>query len=159
MQCSGDLDELQIPVFNFQSQDMSFINPTEGSSDTSKADVNGNTELTEVQDLPKIRKLTKAFNQNLRKLTRIGRTQMEFTPNMIPFTTDLISYMKQKIDSWTYIHCDFHLHMYDLKIEEFKIRLDNNNQYIIIKDYEFLQKLDDFIQGNVGDNWKEAKKI
>ena len=131
------------------------MNPTEGTTDTSKLDENGNTESMEIQELPKIRKLTKAY-QNFRKLTQMGRTQIVFTPNMIPFTTDLISYMKQKIDGWTYIHCDFHLHVYDSKVEQFKIRLENNSHYIVIKEYEFLQKLDDFIQESIGDNWKQG---
>ena len=103
---------------------MGFVNQPEEMADTSKLDENGNTESMEIQEMPKIRKLTKAY-QNFRKLTKMGKLQMDFTPNMIPFTTDLISYMKQKIEGWIYIHCDFHLHVYDLKIEEFKIRLEN----------------------------------
>ena len=35
-------------------------------------------------------------------------------------------------------------------------RLENTKQYILIKDYNFLQRLDDFIQENIGDNWKQG---
>ena len=32
----------------------------------------------------------------------------------------------------------------------------SNSHYIVIKEYEFLQKLDDFIQESIGDNWKQG---
>ena len=72
-----------------------------------------------------------------------------FKPNMIPFKTDLISYTKQTLNNWTYIHCDFHLHIYEDSIQEFKIRLENDNQYVTIQDYDFLHKLDNFIKGGL----------
>ena len=68
---------------------------------------------------------------------------------MIPFKTDLISYTKQTLNNWTYIHCDFHLHIYEDSIQEFKIRLENDNQYVTIQDYDFLHKLDNFIKGGL----------
>ena len=68
---------------------------------------------------------------------------------MIPFKTDLTSYTKETLNNWTYIHCDFHLHIYEDSIQEFKIRLENNNQYITIQDYDFLHKLDNFIKGGL----------
>ena len=72
-----------------------------------------------------------------------------FKPDMIPFKTDLISYTKQTLNNWTYIHCDFHLHIYEDSIQEFKIRLEKDNQYVTIQDYDFLHKLDNFIKGGL----------
>jgi len=72
-----------------------------------------------------------------------------FKPDMIPFKTDLTSYTKETLNNWTYIHCDFHLHIYEDSIQEFKIRLENDNQYITIQDYDFLHKLDNFIKGGL----------
>ena len=87
-----------------------------------------------------------------------NKKNLIFRPDMIPFQKDLISYTTQKLNGWTYIHCDFHLHNSDQSndIQEFKIRLENNREYVVIKEYDFLQKLDTFIQKNIGENWKQG---
>jgi len=79
-----------------------------------------------------------------------------FKPDMIPFKTDLISYTKKTLNNWTYIHCDFHLHIYEDSIQEFKIRLEKDNQYVTIQDYDFLHKLDNFIKDSIGEDWKQG---
>jgi len=91
----------------------------------------------------------------VRRFSTISPNPM-FKPDMIPFKTDLISYTKKILNNWTYIHCDFHLHIYEISIQEFKIRLEKDNQYIAITDSDFLHKLDNFIKGSIGEDWKRG---
>ena len=124
---------LKIHNIFFQCQDLNFLKKPIVS--ISKVDTNSNSyQGTSIN--------------GVRRFSTISPHPM-FKPDMIPFKTDLISYTKKTLNNWTYIHCDFHLHIYEDSIQEFKIRLEKDNQYVTIQDYDFLHKLDNFIKGGL----------